>query len=171
MRGRLVDPFLCEISRIDTAATAALDPDGAGPLTSGYDADFKEPTRTSNATAQGSGTVATVYKTAVRIRAQVEVGTFEKMQAFFTGNSPDIKMVLISHFKELERAAMVDANGRAMLRVGDRLDGIYTLKGQLVQIMTTPLFCVQPEGTSYGIGLHRNLLALYFEARSKAVQP
>jgi hypothetical protein len=41
VRGRLVNAFLAEITRLDTVATAA-DPDGAGPLASGYDPDFKE---------------------------------------------------------------------------------------------------------------------------------
>ena len=41
MRGRLINPFLAELAQLDMAATAA-DPDGAGPLTSGYDSDFKE---------------------------------------------------------------------------------------------------------------------------------
>lgn len=41
MRGRLINPFLAEITQLDTVATAA-DPDGAGALVSGYDSDFKE---------------------------------------------------------------------------------------------------------------------------------
>ena len=41
MRGRLINPFAAELAQLDTAATAA-DPDGPGPLTSGYDADFQE---------------------------------------------------------------------------------------------------------------------------------
>ena len=43
MRGRLIFPFLAELRRLDTAAMASTDPDGAGPLTGGFDPDFKEP--------------------------------------------------------------------------------------------------------------------------------
>lgn len=170
MRGRLIDPFLAEIAQLDTVATAA-DPDGMGPLTSGYDDDFREPIRTSNATGQGSGVSTVVYKTPMRVRCQVEMGTFEKVQEFFSGNSPDMRLVIVSHFRDLERASMVDANGSATIRVGDQLLAFYDLRGRLVQRMTTPVFCVQPEPTSFGIGLARNLLAIYFEARAKAVNP
>ena len=42
MRGRLIFSFLAELYRLDTVTTATDDPDGAGPLTGGYDPDFKE---------------------------------------------------------------------------------------------------------------------------------
>ena len=41
MRGRLIFPFVAELHRLDTAAMATVDPDGAGGLTGGYDPDFK----------------------------------------------------------------------------------------------------------------------------------
>ena len=43
MRGRLINPFLAELRRLDTLSTAKNDPDGSGPLTRGYDDDFKAP--------------------------------------------------------------------------------------------------------------------------------
>ena len=41
--GRLIFDFLAELYRLDTQAMETVDPDGPGPLTGGYDPDFKEP--------------------------------------------------------------------------------------------------------------------------------
>jgi hypothetical protein len=82
MRGRLINPFLAELARLDTAATAA-DPDGAGPLTSGYDPDFKE---TVVLPAAGS---ARREQPPIRLQCQVEIGTFEALQQLASGASPN----------------------------------------------------------------------------------
>ena len=67
MRGRLIFPFLAELYRLDTRATATTDPDGAGPLTGGYDPDFKEPVLVDR-DGDGIGPVVDIYGRSLRGR-------------------------------------------------------------------------------------------------------
>ena len=170
MRGRLINPFLAELARLDTVATAA-DPDGPGPLTSGYDPDFKE---TVIVPATGErGTDARKEMPSIRIPCQVEVGTFEALQQLASGNSPDSKVTLVFHFRDLERTGLVDpGTGDALLRVNDRLVAIYELAGRLVQAIRTPpgLYATEVQPQSFGLGLSRNLLLVTFEERELGVR-
>ena len=74
MRGKLINPFLAEIARLDTTATAA-DPDAAGPLTSGYDPDFKETVVLEDA---GAHRDARCEMPRVLVPCRVEVDTCSK---------------------------------------------------------------------------------------------
>lgn len=169
MRGRLINPFLAEIAQLDTVATAA-DPDGAGPLTSGYDPDFKE----TVLVAPGGERVDARRETPfVRVPCQVEVGTLQAMQQLAAGNSPNSRIVLVFHFQDLERMALVEAeSGEARLRVNDRLVAIRSLHGDLVQTVRTPpgLFATEVQPQSFGLGLSRNLLLVTFEERELATR-
>jgi hypothetical protein len=165
MRGRLINPFLAELARLDTVATAA-DPDGAGPLTSGYDPDFKE-TVIVPATGERGADVRKEMEP-IRIPCQVEVGVFAALQQLASGNSPDSKVTLVFHFRDLERMGLVDAStSDALLRVNDRLAAIYDLAGRLVQAIRTPpgLYATEVQPQSFGLGLCRNLLLVTFEER------
>jgi hypothetical protein len=166
MRGRLINPFLAEIAQLDTAATAT-DPDGPGPLTTGYDPDFKE---TVVLPASGD---ARREKPPLRVLCQVEVGTFEALQQLATGNSPNSKVTLVFHFRDLERMGLVDpATGDALVRVNDRLAAIRDLGGNLVQAIRTPpgLYATEVQPQSFGLGLCRNLLLVTFEERELGVR-
>jgi len=166
MRGRLIQVFAAEIARLDFVAIAA-DPDGPGPLTSGYDADFQETVLLP--TANGPGVDARREQPSIRIPCQVEVQAFGELQEVLTGNSPRAQFVLVFHFHDLERMGLVDpTTGDALLRVGDRLVAIrdyYT--GALVQTIRTPpglyLTEAQPE---FGLGQRRNLLLATFNERA-----
>lgn len=173
-RGRLIKPFLAEMAQLDPAATE-LDPDAAGPLTSGYDDDFKEPVVF---TAASTRTSARKEKAIVSIPAQVETGggvdaPFEAMRQVLGGDSPDSRVVLVFHFKDLEQLGLVDpTTGEALVRKGDRLHAIRTMAGVLVQTIRTPpgLYVVQAAPAGFGIGLRRNLLLVTLEDREQGVQ-
>jgi len=169
MRGRLINPFLAEIGQLDTVATAA-DPDGAGPLTSGYDPDFKE---TVVFSAAGARTDARREGPLIRVPCQVEVGALETMQQLASGNSPNSRVVLVFHLQDLERMGLVDpTSGEARLHVNDRLVAIHTIRGQLVQAVRSPpgLFATEVQPQSFGLGLSRNLLLVTFEERELATR-
>jgi len=169
MRGKLIFPFLAELARLDTLATAA-DPDGAGPLTSGYDPDFKE---TAVLEQGGRRRDARQEMLPVRIPCQVEVGTFEALQQLAAGNSPDSRVTLVFHFRDLERRGLVDRfTGDALLRINDRLVAIRNLAGDLVQAVRTPpgLYATEVQPQSFGLGRHRNLLLVTFEERELGVR-
>jgi hypothetical protein len=166
VRGRLISPCLAEIAQLDVAATAA-DPDGAGPLTSGYDADFQETARLP--TPAGPGRDARREKPSRLLPCQVEVQGFGELQEVLTGNSPRAHLVLVFHFRDLEQQDLVDpTTGDARLRAGDRLVALRDFRtSELVQAVRTPpglyLTEAQPQ---FGLGMRRNLLLATFNERA-----
>lgn len=173
MRGRLIFAFLAQLFRLDTRATAALDPDGAGPLTSGYDDDFKEGVLVDR-DGDGIGERVRVEHPPLQIPCQVEPAEFEALGMFPSGNAPRSKLTLLFHFKDLERMGLVDAaTGDALVRPGDRLGAILDRTGVLVQAIRTPpgLFVTEARIGGFGFGLlrpHRNLLLVSFSDRPLA---
>jgi len=171
MRGRLINPFAAELAQLDTAATAA-DPDGLGPLTSGYDADFQETVLVPGAGGQGRD--ARREKLPIRVPCQVEVQAFGALTELATGNSPRSHLVLVFHFDDLEQLGLVDpATGDALLRTGDRLVAIRDLRtGELVQAIRTPpgLYLTEAQPQSFGLGGRRNLLLATFGERALGPQ-
>jgi len=166
-----VSPFLAELVRLDTLATAA-DPDGPGPTTSGYDVDFQETVLVP--TPGGRGADARREKPPVRIPCQVEVQTFGELTELLPGNSPRSNLVLVFHFQDLERMRLVDpATGDALLRVGDRLAAIRDYRtGELVQAIRTPpgLYLTEAQPQSFGLGQRRNLLLATFTERALGIR-
>lgn len=170
MRGRLINPFLAEIAQLDTVATDA-DPDGQGPLTSGYDDDFKE-TVAYSAGAQPR-VDARQEKPLLRIPCQVEVSTLETLEQLGSGASPHSRLTLVFHFEHLEQAGLVDpVTGTARLRVNDRLVAIYSCDSELVHSVRTPpgLYAIEVQPQSFGLGLSRNLLVVTFQERAVAAR-
>jgi len=170
MRGRLIFKFLAEVCRLDTAATASLDPDGSGPLESGYDPDFKESVLVDT-NDDGIGERIRQEHPAVQIPCQVDTKAFEELRMLASGNAPRTRVDLVFHFKDLERLGLVDLpSGDALLRPGDRLVAIYDLCGDLVQEVRTPPCLYVTEARPIGFGLNiqkpkRNLLMVTFEDR------
>lgn len=172
-RGRLVFPFSVEIAPLDTAATAA-DPDGAGPLTSGYNPVLRAPNKVLGGSAQ-VGTSARKEGALYRLPAQVEPEFFQRLEILLGGDSPDALMRLVFHFRDLERADMVDANGIAKIRKGDRLAAIYTKRGALVQTIPNPPGLFVTEALPRGMGLstinpQRNLLLVTVQERETSAR-
>jgi hypothetical protein len=167
MRGRLVNPFLADLAQLDTVATAA-DPDGSGALTSGYDADFQETVRIASPTGRGHD--ARREKTLARVPCQVEVQSFGELTEVLTGNSPRAHLVLVFHYRDLERLGLVEpSTGDARLRIGDRLVAIRDYQtGEVVQAIRTPpgLYLTEAQPQSFGLGLRRNLLLATFNERA-----
>lgn len=170
MRGRLIFAFLAQVFRLDTRATAELDPDGPGPLVRGYDPDFKEPVLVDR-DDDGIGERVRREHPPVLIPCQVESKTFEELRMQGSGNSPRSRIDMVFHFKDLERLGLVDvATGDALVRVGDRLGAIYDRAGLLVQAVRTPPGLYVTEARPIGFGLDiarpsRNLLLVTFTDR------
>jgi hypothetical protein len=173
MRGRLIFPFLAELHRLDTAAMAGVDPDGAGLLTGGYDPDFKEPVLVDT----DDDGVAEPFRREhppVRVPCQVEPEAFEALRMAASGNTPRSSFDLVFHFRDLERLGLVDAaTGDALIRPSDRLGALYAQGGQLVQAVRTPPGLYVTEARPIGFGLYRrrpsrNLLLVSFQDRPAA---
>ena len=167
-RGRLIFPFTADLRQLDTVATED-DPDGAGPLTSGYDSDFREPI-TIPETGKQIGDSARVEKDALLLPCQVEPVTIESLQELFAGNVPDSSMILVFHFEDLESGGLVDNNGNPKVQISDRLDALYDSAGTKVQSFPSPpgLYVTEARPIGIGIGLKRNLLAVAFNDREQA---
>ncbi|MBN2196402.1 MAG: hypothetical protein JW751_26550 [Polyangiaceae bacterium] len=173
MRGKLIFPFLAELFRWDSAAMAAVDPDGAGPLVSGFDPDFKEPVLID---ADDDG-VAEPFRREhppVRVPCQVEPEAFQVARMATAGNTPKSSFDLVFHFRDLERLGLVDPDtGDALIRPSDRLGGLYDVEGRLVQAVRTPPGLYVTEARPIGFGLNRrrprrNLLLVSFQDRPAA---
>ena len=169
MRGRLIVPFIAELAQLDTIGTAA-DPDGGGPLVSGYDSDFREPVIAGPA----PGAARRVGKAAIRVPFQVETETYDSLQQMFSGPNTDRRIILVFHFRDLENMGLVDpTSGEALIRLNDRLIAIreHTAAQALIQQVRTPpgLYATEVVPASFGLsGGKRNLLLVTFEEREKA---
>lgn len=159
MRGRLIFAFLAELARLDTAAMSS----GAK-----YDSVFREPKKAS--VGEGPGVDQRLELPLLRLPVQVEPEELANMQATADGNAPSSAIVLIFHFRDLEAAGLVDANGVAMIRPGDRLAAIYTRDGLLVQNMDPAVYATEARPLSFGLHMarpRRNLLMVAFSDREK----
>jgi hypothetical protein len=156
-RGRLIWPFEAEISRLDTAS---IDTDD------GYDEDFDEPKTMSD------GTDTLVYFTAVQVPCQVETerGRWQELQPMVSGQNPNTEIKLVFHFQDLEDLGLVDANGRALIKKGDRLDAMYDPFGvEIDDYGSVPLYCIEATPRSAGLtGGSRNLLLCTFQERQRS---
>lgn len=172
MRGRLINPFVIELAQLDTAEMD-LDPDGsAGPLTSGFDDDFREPVvlLREDVTDDTTG-VALRKETLIRVPCQIEPRSFQQLQQLLAGASPNTAIEVIFHFRDLEKLCLVDPDsGEALVRNNDRLCAIFGCQGELVQTIRNPpgLFATQVRPT-FGLGRSRNLLIATFEEREQGV--
>ena len=168
-RGRLIFPFLVEIAQLDTTGTNA-DPDAGGPLTSGYDPDFREARILP--TSDRVGASARKEKTAIKVAGQFgSTDAFLKLQMLATGNTGSTGFVVLFHFADLEAAGLVDAAGNATIKVGDRMVAVYRYDdGALIQkIKTSPGAYVTEAAPIFGLNSERNLLQVTFKSRDQGL--
>jgi hypothetical protein len=168
-------PFTAVLCQLDTAGIAE-DPDGSGPLETGYDVDFREPVLVLDPTVSDpagdlKGTVLR-KETLLEIQCQVETEAFEAQRQVLGGTSPDSSFRLVIHFKELEERGLIDERGQAKIRPNDRLDLIRDRYGNIVHQFANPpgMFVVEALPGGYGLGRRRNLLIVTFEERERGVQ-
>lgn len=175
MRGRLIFPVKLSIAQLDTVATEANDPDGAGAKTSGYDDDFLEPEMiapSDGASGAPRGTFTTTYKTPILIPAQFEDESFEEVQEMISGSSPNYKFTAVMHFKNLEDSSLVRDDGRPVINTEDKFMGIYHyMTEELIELAPSDrdIVVTEVKPASYGLSsFKRNLLIVTFEDREKS---
>lgn len=170
MRGKLINPFLVVLYRMDSTATA-IDPDGEGELTSGYDEDFREPRKLSTE-ATTNGTDARIDKEPLILLAQVEIMTMARMRQMWGGDAPETGVCCVFHFDALEAVELIDQeSGEATIYKTTRLAEIRDHRTEdLVQAFRAKpgLFADRVESEFGGLGRHRNLLKVYFTDRPQA---
>lgn len=173
MRGRLINPFLAEIARLDTSATATTATDGGG-FASGYDSTFREPRAVKVGGRGGAGAERRDSRrelAPIRIRTQVEPDLLDQLRQFSSGNSPRVAVALLFHCADLEGAGLIDSvDGSPLIRVNDRLVALWRVDGvSLVQRFDrVPAYATRVESRGVGLGGYRNLVMALFEERAKA---
>ena len=164
MRGRVLHPSLAAIHRLDTTGT-----DQAG----GYDERFRTTTTSYPLGVGGPRQKGRAELPEIRLRCQVETGQMEAQRQGPGGNVPDMRLTLVFHFRDLERADMIGTDGIPTLRVNDRLDALYTVRGILERRWPNPpgLYCVEVREQSHGLSSQRrNLLVTIWDDRRQGVE-
>lgn len=175
-RGYLIFPMIVELGLLDTAATAA-DPDGAGPLQSGYDDEYREPVMLR----QAGSTPGVMNRVERRHRflAQVEDDTDDLLEMAASGNNPVSQLGLVFHYKDLEAANAVQlVTGKPIIKApGARLISINDpTTGALIEDYSASpgYWATQSKSMGYGLGPYRdskrNLLLVVFQERDVSVQ-
>ena len=171
--GRLIFPQIAVIYQLDTVATGA-DPDGAGPLTSGYDHDLGDVIPYD----VGSPAVRTSSrreKAPIRVPVQVETEAdrYDVTQQVGQGNTLVREMKLVMHAADLKARGLIDDGGTPTIRRGDRLAEIRHKKtNALIMSVTLPhgLYVEEVRPCSFGLsGGDRNLFLVRLSSRSQGV--
>lgn len=170
MFGRLINPFLARVYRLDIEAMRGVDPDLSDVPTSGYDDDFREPVLDDTCGA-GVGKPSRRELDPVDFETQI-IGksSSEALRMMAGGNAPDVGIELGASARDLDSRGLLGDDGLPVFRPGDRLDSIWTLQGGLVwQIMNPPgLFFVGVTPTGWGGPLaapRRNLFRIMWQDR------
>ena len=168
-RGRLIFAFRARLHRLDRALMIVVLPESGH----GFDPDFHEPVLVDH-DDDGIGERSRLELPPVFVPCQIESKTMDEQRMYAAGNSPDSKLQLVMHFRDLERLDLVDReSGEALISPGDRLGAIHDRAGELVQEIRTPPGLFVTEARPIGFGLNRarprrNLLLVTFEDRQQA---
>jgi len=161
-RGRLINPFVAVIARLDTVATRANTEGGKVPA--GYDPVFREPHAVTEADGDRKGTRK---ESIVRIPCQIEDPELDLQRQQVMGNDPSETITLAFHFCDLERLGLVDDDGIAKIHTNDRLVELRTVCGNKLVQKFRGLFATQVTPGGFGLGLRRNLLFVAFDDREQ----
>ena len=125
MRGRLIQVFEVELIALNRALQDTADPDAGGPLTSGYDDDFREPVRLTGTVVSNPqiGTQVRTEKASVWLPAQVSTKTFEALEQLAAGAGvhEDTELHVLFHAEDLEAQP---GGYTGTVNVGDRIGSV-----------------------------------------------
>jgi hypothetical protein len=158
MRGRLIQPFVAVIYRLDPVATAAV-------VGGGYSRAFREPVRVPDGTQLG--TPSRREQLPIRLRCQIDRTNFDGASLLRAGYQPEHQLQLALHWPELEARGLIDAQGNPLLFPGDRVAAIETIAGAVEATFPNPpgLWVRSCERAGHGLaafGVPRtNLLILH----------
>lgn len=157
MRVPLLFPSLLVVARLDIAGTARVDPDGAGPVTEGYDPDLREPIAYTDAAGSRATTVR--YMPPVQIPCQVEIKTFEELRQVFQGDAPVTTMVFVLHNSDLVRMGLLkysmgcSIGGNLSLKTNDKITSVLCKRKRISNIdMKEDLYIYRIDPGSWGMG-------------------
>lgn len=156
-RGALIFPFIAEIARIDTVATAAP----VGDMDSGYDPIFRQVRNLAGATQAGTTARSEVM---VTVPCQVEGNESERLRQGVTGDSPVSHFKLVLHARDIDSLGLRRADGTIALEKQDRLVRVLDSGGAVQYTFPSPpglyLHEVLP-GEDWGLALIRPRLEVF----------
>lgn len=148
---RLVFKMVARIARIDTAATT-------------YDHVRREPVyqRGDDIFAQVGARQRT--ETLLEIPVQVLDDDYEKVRVLVNGDSGESFFDLTAHRRDLTRLGLVRSDGQPALGLQDRLDAIYSRRGELqIDVPSSPgLWLTEIMPRSFGLSLRSSRANLWF---------
>lgn len=158
-RGFLIRPVNVVIARLDPAAIEA-----AGD----YDTSKRSVKGARPFGARGPKQQGRRELDAITIKAQVEVMNINKMNQGPGGDVPDYRTVFVAHYRDLERAGLVDENGVALIGNRDRIVRMETKFGKPIRTFANPqVFVTEARDGNGWNGYDRNLLLLVTDDRPK----
>ncbi len=143
-RGRLIQSFLCDLRRLDTATTAAV-------IGGGYDDVFAEVLPVDDGTQVGSSSRRELA--AVLLPCQVDRVDWDDDKMLRSGHDPRVQILLHLFMEDIENAGLIDANGAPAIYAGDRVAAILDNSGTVQETFPHPpgMFVTGVERAGYGL--------------------
>lgn len=164
MHARLHHAFFAEFLQLDAIATRR-DPDGSGPLTSGFDDVFQEVTNFTQPT--GTREEARKNKDPVLVPCNVDTNTMDALQQMLAGNSPTSKLVIVVAWRTMRAMGLLRKDtGAPIIRVNDELVSFRDRCKNVVFKPEFPLFVTQV-APSFGIADVPDLFNFTVEERKR----
>lgn len=166
MRGRLIQQFTARVVQLDRATMRSGDH---------YDDDFREPKLRTDPSRDNVGEMDRIELAPVLVPCQIDPETTaDGVRMLAGGHGPIQRIGLLFHFRDLESLGLVDVNGNAVFRQGDRLDAILSKDQSRVEYTApTPpgLYVASVNPRGWGLfrrAPSRNLLFVEFLDRMPA---
>ena len=163
MHSRLHHRFWIEFAQLDAISTRADDPDGAGPLTGGFDDDFGE--LLVFTTPAGARQSTRQDKPSVFVPCNIASEKWEVLQQLMAGNSPDTSLQVIASRYVLQQMLLINPdNGECLIRVNDRALSVRDRCRNTVMQFRQPFYVTQVRPT-FGIAETPDLIVFTLEDR------
>jgi hypothetical protein len=164
MRAPLINPVAVVIERLNIEATRDHDPPGdTVSFSSGYHPDQRAPVPYNDPVTEKRKD-SREYDAPIRVPAQVEVMTWERLAQQCHGDAPDSNIVLVTHNQDLTLLGLLRANGEMRLKKGDKITTFERkgVPGAIVRPLDQPLYIYQVMPRSWGFGPLGHDLQLLF---------
>ncbi len=122
--------------------------------------------------ARGPKTEGRVELADITIRAQVEMINLNRQTQGPAGDVPDYRTMFVAHYRDLERASLVDAaTGEPLIHNRDRIVRMETRYGKMLRVFSSPnVYITEARDGNGWLGYDRNLLLLITDDRPKGVE-
>jgi len=143
-RGMLINKFVAVIRRLDTVATAAV-------VGGGYDKEFDAVRVVNDGTQIGSSSRREMDE--LRLNVQLDRDSWGRNTPGRGGRQVVADIVLVFHWPDLENGGLIGTDGEPLLKVGDRIDKIETVMGDVESTFKNPpgMFITEFERAGHGL--------------------